>query len=149
MKTLQAPSGLFFDNINIKNSKIDPHFYSYNAGTMLQSSVLLYEIKKDTTYLNNALRIADASVKHFLADGKFRDSWWFNAVLLRGYQNLLAFDKDKTFVLAFQKALDSEIDRHRQTGKWELIKKRNLVDYGGLLECVARFAQMQKQHVIN
>ncbi len=54
---LQAPDGLYYDNISLNNRRIDHRKFSYNTGTMLQSNLWLYEatgnaalFKKCTTH---------------------------------------------------------------------------------------------------
>jgi rhamnogalacturonyl hydrolase YesR len=139
---LKAPSGLYWDNISIGNSKIGKATFSYNTGTMLQSNVYLYECTRDTKYLQEATAIADSSLSYFYGNGTFRDDYWFNAVLLRGYQHLLQYNKDPKYMMGFRKCLDHALQyKKNKQGLFGKDKPFNLVAQGGMLEILARFAQ--------
>lgn len=149
---LQTPEKLYWDNIRTKDGRVNKGILSYNTGTPLETYVYLYEITKDKKYLDEANAIADASLKFFYSGDKFRDDYWFNAVLLRGYQHLLKFNKDTKYILAFKKCLDGTIaaDKNEKglfTGKnrGKVIVK-NLVDHGGLLEILARYAWLETKY---
>ncbi|MDE1192093.1 MAG: glycoside hydrolase family 76 protein [Arachidicoccus sp.] len=142
-KHLQDQDGLYFDNIKVKTGQIEKYKFSYNSGTMLQANVCLYEITHDQKYLTEAIRIADAAEKYFYASGKFRDDYWFNVVLLRGYQQLLNYNAGKQYIHAFQKCVDNAIRTDFNSfGLIGKLKSKNLVEQGGMLEILARFAQI-------
>lgn len=146
-KELKAPSGLYYDNIKVGSRHIGKAMYSYNTGTMLQSNVYLYEITKDNQYLKQAIAIADSSLPYFYGNGKFRDSYWFNAVLLRGYQHLLPYHKDKKYILAFKSCLDNTLQNDtNEQGLMGKPKVLNLVAQSGMLEILARFAYLESWH---
>jgi hypothetical protein len=42
-KHLEAPTGLYYDNLKITSNTVAKYQFSYNTGTMLQSNVYLYE----------------------------------------------------------------------------------------------------------
>ena len=145
---LQAPSGLFYDNISVKDGRVNKGTLSYNTGTMLQSNVYLYEITKDKKYLKAATAMADSSLNYFYGRGRFRDDLWFNAVLLRGYQHLLKYNKDTKYILGFKKCVDYAIQNNKNelglfTGRDGV---RNLVDQGGMLEILARYAWLESHY---
>jgi rhamnogalacturonyl hydrolase YesR len=145
---LQTPSGLFYDNIKVKDGSISPAVFSYNSGTMLQSNVYLYEITGDKKYLERANKIADSSLLYFYSGDKFRDGYWFNAVLLRGYQHLLKHNKDLKYVSGFKKCLDNALKENKNekglfTGNDGVY---NLVEHGGMLEILARFAYLENRY---
>jgi len=145
---LQTPSGLFYDNIKVKDGSIGPDVFSYNSGTMLQSNVYLYEITGDKKYLERANKIADSSLLYFYSGDKFRDGYWFNAVLLRGYQHLLKHNKDLKYVSGFKKCLDNTLKENKNekglfTGNEGVY---NLVEHGGMLEILARFAYLENHY---
>jgi len=145
--TLKAPSGLYYDNIDIKNKKIGKALFSYNTGTMLQSNVYLYECTGDKNYLKQATAIADSSLSYFYGNGKFRDDYWFNAVLLRGYQHLLQYNPDKKYILGFKKCLDNALQYEKNDqGLFGKDKPRNLVAHGGMLEILARYAFLESKY---
>jgi Glycosyl hydrolase family 76 len=145
---LQAPSGLYWDNIEIKNQRISRATLSYNTGTMLQSNIYLYECTGDQKYLNRATAIADSSLLFFYGGQTFRDSYWFNAVLLRAYQHLFKYDKDLKYILAFKKCLDYSLKNEKNPEGLFMSKGKvvDLVSQGGMLEILARFAWFEKQN---
>jgi rhamnogalacturonyl hydrolase YesR len=147
-KKLQAPSGLYYDNIRTKDGNVQKATLSYNTGTMLESYVYLYEITKDKQYLKDAKAIADSSLTFFYGREKFRDGLWFNAVLLRAYQHLLKYNNDTKYIMGFKKCLDYALknDKNVQglfTGRNGV---QNLVEHGGMLEILARFALLETQY---
>lgn len=144
---LKAPNGLYYDNINIKTGRIDRRMFSYNTGTMLQSTVYLYEITREEKYLNEAVSIADSAINYFNSNGKFRDSYWFNAVLLRGYQHLLLYKKDMKYILAFKHCVDDALNKNMNDLKLMGKEKTlDLVAQSGMLEILARFAYLENQY---
>lgn len=102
-KTLLASDGLYYDNIRLPSKEIDKRKFTYNAGTMLQSNVLLYEITNDKKYLLSAQQQAAASLQLFYKKNLFPENYWFNAVLLRGYIELYNIDKREMYITAFKK----------------------------------------------
>ncbi len=145
---LQTPTGLFFDNIKTKDESIGKAIFSYNTGTMLQSNVYLYEITGDEKYLKRAIKMADSSLSYFYGGDKFRDGYWFNAVLLRGYQHLLKHHNDLKYILGFKKCLDNALKEDKNEKGLFASKQGtyNLVEHGGMLEILARFAWLEKQY---
>ena len=145
---LQAPSKLYYDNIRTKDGSISKPILSYNTGTMLEANVYLYEITGKKKYLADANAIADSSLSFFYGSGKFRDDYWFNAVLLRAYQHLLKYNKDTKYIIGFKKCLDNTLQSEKNekglfTGKNGV---RNLVDHGGMLEILARYAWLESRY---
>lgn len=144
---LKAPSGLFYDNIQVGNKKIGKAVFSYNTGTMLQSNIYLYEITKDKKYLKEAVTIADSALLYFHEKGSFRDDYWFNAVLLRAYQHLLQYNNDKKYIKAFQVCTDFALKNNKNVlGLLGKDKPLDLVAQSGMLEILARLAFLQKTH---
>jgi len=147
-ENLQAPLKLYYDNIRTKDRQIGKAVFSYNAGTMLEANLYLYECTGDKKYLNEANEIADSSLAFFYANGKFKDGYWFNAVLLRSYQHLLKHNNDMKYILGFKRCLDASLKDERNekglfTGKSGV---RDLVDQGGMLEILARYALLETQY---
>ena len=148
-ENLRSPASLYYDNIEVGNHIVNKRLYSYNAGTMLQSAVYLYECTNDTKYLQQATNIADHSVPYFLANNKFRDDYWFCAVLLRGYQHLFKYNKDFKYITAFKACLDETLTTNKNAnGLMGKVSVLSLVPQGGMLEILARFAWMQQEGVI-
>ena len=146
---LRSPEGLYFDNIRTKDASLDKAVLSYNTGTMLESNVYLYELTGNKDYLKAANTIADRSVIYFYGNGKFRDGYWFNAVLLRGYQHLYKHNKDPKYILGFKKALDYALKTEKNAEGLFNAKSgvQNLVEHGGMLEILARFAWLEQQGI--
>lgn len=134
-KKLRTLSNLYYDHIQLPSGKIDKRIYSYNTGTMLQSSVILYNITKQKKYLTQAKIIARASLAYFYEDKTFPDNYWFNAVLLRGYIELYKVNDDKKYISAMQqygeKIWEKERDDKHFIGKH---KRRELLDQAALME---------------
>lgn len=148
-KTLKAPSGLYYDNKGVKDRKITTWTFSYNTGTMLQSSIYLYECTGDKKYLQQATAIADSSLSFFYGNGKFRDNYWFNAVLLRGYQHLLKYNKDTKYIKGFQQCLDHALANNKNgQGLFQKDHLLDLVEHGGMLEILARFAWLEQKGLL-
>jgi len=145
---LRTPSGLYYDNIRVRDSSISKPVLSYNTGTMLEANVYLYEITGDKKYLTNATAIAEASLSFFYGSGKFRDDYWFNAVLLRAYQHLLRDNPDTRYIIAFKKCLDNALQNDRNEKGLFKGKEgvRNLVDHSGMLEILARYAWLEGRY---
>lgn len=144
-KYLLAPEGVYYDNIKLPDLHINKQFYTYNTGTMLQSNVLLYRITHDKKYLQEAQRLAAASLSTFYKEGRFPSNYWFNAVLLRGYAALYEADGNKVYIQAMiddiNKKWQTEMDPKNLAGHG---KAKKLLDQAGLLEMVARVAFLQK-----
>ena len=145
-KNLLSPKGVYFDAIKVPSLKIDSAFYTYNAGTMLQSGVILYNITKDKKYLADAQGVAKAAEKYFYHDGKLPGNYWFNAVLVRGYIELYKVDKNKQqlqFIID-----DAERTwRDERDGRGLLGKRRikSLIDQAAMLETYARLERLKAQ----
>lgn len=146
-KTLQSEDGLFYDNIKIPSLKLDKAFYTYNAGTMLQSNVLLYEITKDKKYLIEAQKIAGAAKDYFYKKDRLPSHYWFNAVMLRGYVALYQVDHNKNWIDFYkQDALqiwEKERDEQGLLGKKD---KKSLIDQAGMAEIYARLALLSSKN---
>ena len=128
--------------------RISKPILSYNTGTMLQSNLYLYESTGDKKYLKDANAIADSSLTFFYGKEKFRDNYWFNVVLLRAYQHLLKYNKDTKYIVGFKKCLDYALKNDKNdlglfTGRDGV---QNLVDHGGMLEILARYAWLESRY---
>ena len=146
---LRSPEGLYYDNIRMKDGSIGKAQYSYNTGTMLEADVYLFEITHDKTYLQQAKKTAESALSYFYAGGKFRDSYWFNAVLLRAFQHLLQHDKDNKYVKAFEKCTLQALNSDKNAdGLMGVSHHHSLVDQAGMLEILARLAWMQQRKLI-
>ncbi len=150
-KTLQAPDGLYYDNINLADKKIGKEEYTYNTGTMLQANVLLFEITKDKKYLTEAKRIAKAGRKHFFKNGRLPTGYWFNAVMLRGYQALYNIDHNNAWIDFFQKDAEAIWNTERDTNNMVGTKPaKSLIDQAAMIEIYSRLQEIKiKQSLAN
>ena len=143
-RTLQAPDGLYYDNINLSDLRISKVKITYNTGTMLQSNVLLYKITKDPKYLSEAERIAKAGREHFFRDGRLPNGYWFNAVMLRGYQELYNEDKNKAWIDFYQQDADAIWEMQRDANNMVGTKPaKSLIDQAAMIEIYARLQEMK------
>lgn len=154
--TLQDPADyLYFDNISL-SGKISKTKYTYNSGQMLQAASLLYKLTGKELYLADAHNIAKSAVQFFTEDfvtpeGKhiklFRNRGnWFVAILLRGYTELYALDKNDEYLRIFQDNLDHvwKHARHEKglftkdwSGEDNGVKPRWLLDQAAMVEMYA------------
>ncbi|SDE04622.1 glycoside hydrolase family 76 protein [Niabella drilacis] len=146
---LRTADGLYYDNLHLKERRVDKRVYSYNTGTMLEANVLFYEITRDSAYLVTAQKMAGSADRYFLKNRELKDNFWFNAVLLRGLLHLWRVDGDARYLEAFRGAVDHAITHKTSQG---LVGKdgtsQNLVPQGGMLELLAHMAVLQKQGII-
>lgn len=144
-RMLQAPSGLYWDAIKpTQGNKVDSALYTYNTGTMLESNVKLYTITHDKHYLEEAQRLAAASLTHFFRNGRFPASYWFNAVLLRGYEALYKADGNRKYINAMQQDADLVWEKERDANN--LVGRRSdkdLLGQAGMMEIYARLARIK------
>jgi len=143
-KHLRAPDGIYWDAIKIPSMKIDSAKYTYNTGTMLQSNVLFYQITKEKKYLDEAYFIADAAEKFFYKNGKLPGNYWFNVVLLRGYEELYKVDKNKDrfrfFVDDAERIWKEERDQAGLLGRKD---KKGLIDQAAMMEMYVRLERLK------
>lgn len=143
-KHLRSPAGIFWDAIKIPDLKIDSTTYTYNTGTMLQSNVLLYEITSEKKYLEEAHFIANAAKNHFYKNGKLPDNYWFNVVLLRGYEELYKIDKNKEKLGFFIEDAERIWEKERdENGLFGRKKNKTLIDQAAMMEMYARLGRLK------
>ncbi|WP_439559200.1 glycoside hydrolase family 76 protein [Dyadobacter sp.] len=145
-KHLRSPDGTYWDAIKIPSMKIDSAKYTYNTGTMLQSNVLLYEITKEQQYLDEAKMIAQSARDFFYVNNKLPANYWFNVVLLRGYEELYKITKDKNLLAFFiddaERIWKEERDENNLIGRKQ---EKTLIDQGAMIEMFARLARLSAQ----
>ena len=148
--------GLYYDNISL-NGHVDKTKYAYNSGQMLQASVLLYRLTKDSAYLHETKRIAEACYRHFFfhkSNGNIilkGENVWFSAVMLRGFIELYNIDHQKKYIKAFRNTLDVAWNNARDanglfncdyTGKVK-DKEKWLLTQAAYVEMYARLAMLR------
>ena len=87
---MRAPNGLYWDHISL-NGTVNKVFWSYNQGTMIGANVLLYRITGHTSYLDQAVQIADDAVAYYGTAGRiWTQDPIFNAIFFRNLLQLSA-----------------------------------------------------------
>ena len=140
-KNLLSPENVYYDNLQLPSHKIDKRTYTYNTGTMLQSSTMLYKITGKNEYLKHAQQLAEGSLKKFFIKNRFPGHYWFNVVLFRGYIDLYKIDGERKFINAMEQDAESiwqnERDDNNLIGKKE---RKELLDQAAVMEIFARLA---------
>ena len=152
---LRSPEGIYWDSID-RNGKIDLRTFTYNSGTMLHTSMLLYGITGATSYLDEARQVAESSLGHFAAtqvEGVpvFPAEPWFNAVLFRAYMALYEVG-ERSYAEAMLQSVDYAWDHARNaqglfSRDWSGRSQtedgyRRLLDQGAMVELYARAARL-------
>jgi rhamnogalacturonyl hydrolase YesR len=103
---------MYWNDISLLTHQINKTKWTYNVGEMLSSSCLLYKITKDSSYLNEAKELAKKSFDYFSENfkdnGRFFPNHdpWFTMILLRGYLDLYALDKNAEYINTIIKNAD-------------------------------------------
>jgi rhamnogalacturonyl hydrolase YesR len=111
-KKLQDPADLlYWNDLRIRDGYINPTKWTYNSGSMIQNAVVLYQITKNTEYLDEAKNVAEASFNAFThtANSKLflpENDSWFNTCLFRGYLDLLQVDSTASSKKYVQTVID-------------------------------------------
>lgn len=86
---LQDSDGLFFDNCN-REGHIERTKWTYNAALMLRANLDLWRATRESGYLTEAKRIAQASEKTFVepSTNAFRDEANFSHLLVEAFLEL-------------------------------------------------------------
>ena len=80
---LGTASGLYNDHVN-PNGSVNTAIWSYNQGVMVGAAVLLYQVTRNSTYLNQAQQTAAAAVSHFgTGTALVNQGTAFNAIYFR------------------------------------------------------------------
>lgn len=77
---LRDPNGLYWDHVT-EDGTIDESIFTYNQGSMLGTSLLLYRATGDERYLDRAEQIGQAVVERWDIDGLLAQPIAFNAIL--------------------------------------------------------------------
>ncbi len=113
-RTLRDPSdNVYWDNIGNEGNITDWKF-TYNTGSMISAGVRLYEITKETKYLDQAKASARGAYNHWFKDrdGDIQitsDNPWFNVLLLESWTELYPHDKETT--LPYIEAYEHNLNR--------------------------------------
>ncbi|GAP68994.1 glycosyl hydrolase family 76 [Bacteroidales bacterium 6E] len=100
---------------------------TYNSGTMISGTADLYRVTGQSQYLDDAVRLSDASFQYFANLGKEKPGYysydisgfrnWFNGVLMRGYTEIYPIYRGvSNYIESFQRNLDHGYDHYLHDG---------------------------------
>ena len=157
---LRDSAGVYWNDMKLDGT-INKTYYSYNSGSMLEASMLLYEFTREQKYLKEAKTTAEGAFNHFSVketNSKLKvhiDLPWFITVLFRGYEALYKKDGNYKYLASIEKDLNYAWDNSRDkygfiTHSWspkpeELLKPKWLLDEACIAELYARLSII-KQH---
>jgi uncharacterized protein YyaL (SSP411 family) len=158
LTNLKAPNGLYYNDKKVKDGTVNPTFWTYNTGSVIEASVLLYQFTKKEEYLKEARHAAQSSFDYYhdqQHDPNLKlkiDLPWFMTVLFRGYEALYKVDKDPKYINAIHHDLDYAWQNARDkngflTHDWtanknEIAKHKWLLDEACIAELYARLSEM-------
>lgn len=154
---LRDSAGLYVNDIKTATGKINPVYYTYNTGSMLEAAMMLYAFTGDKKYYQHATQTAASAYQYFGRPQEgmrsaFCDLPWFATVLFRGYVAYYAVNEDPKYL----KAIISKVD-HAWNNKdphgllnhdWSEArdntgKPKWLLDEACIAEIYARMAQLK------
>jgi uncharacterized protein YyaL (SSP411 family) len=97
--------GLFWDNLRL-NGRLDRRKYSYNSALMIRANCLLFEVKGEEKYLDEAQRIARSAVARWIVpeSGAVKDGGRFAHLLLESLLAVGRLDGDAAWLDAVAKS---------------------------------------------
>ena len=143
---LRGPNGLYNDHVDLAGV-VDPGQLTYNQGTMIGASVLLYRTSGDSAMLQRARKVADTSLEVFGPD--FNQPPAYNAIFFRNLLLLAAETGDERYRAATQAYADRVWDELRDpsTGLFDFVYGRSqsaephrLLDQAAMLQIYAALA---------
>jgi len=157
-RCLRNDSGLYWNDKSTKG-EIHETLWSYNSGSMLQASVMLYHFTHDKKYLDEAELIAKNAEIHF--KGVKHDPHlilqidlpWFMTVLFKGYQDLYEVDGNYKYIGDFEHDIQYAWNNSRDgyglvTHDWtsnQKSKPKWLMDETCIAELYARLSLIKRQ----
>jgi uncharacterized protein YyaL (SSP411 family) len=157
---LSNPECVFWNDKKTADGSVNETYWTYNSGSVLEASVMLYRFTKQKGYLDEAELIAKGAFQHFSKvkhDANLNiwiDTPWFVAVLFRGYEALYEVDQNYTYLAALGKDLDYAWNNSRDkygfvTKTWtnspaEIKKPKWLLDEACIAEMYARLSLIER-----
>ncbi len=142
-KNLLSPQGVYWDHVK-SNGLIEYTTWTYNTGIMIQANAMFYKVTGEEKYLKQAESLAQSSLAHFTPEGKFQDNYWFNAILLRGYEELYNINKNDKYINAFDKYAVFVWGEQRDKDNFIGTKdSKPLLDQGGMLEIYSVLSRLK------
>lgn len=158
---LSNPDGVFYNDKKTVDGSVNETYWTYNSGSVLEASVLLYHFTGNKEYLNEAELIARSTYTHFseVKHDPHLNIWidtpWFVAILFRGYEALYKVDKNYSYILAIEEDVNYAWDNARDqygfvTKSWtndpsELKKPKWLLDEACIAEIYARLSLLERK----
>ena len=152
---LRNPQGIYYNDVKM-DGKPNKVYYTYNTGSMLEASVMLYRFTKDPKYLKEATLVAESSFEFFSSkgegDGRILkiDLPWFVTVLFRGYEALYEVDHNPRYIQKVADELNQAWEKSSDqygflTAKWardegSKRKPKWLLDQACIAELYARLS---------
>ena len=156
---LRNPDGVFYNSKKTADGSVEKIYWTYNSGSVLEASVMLYQFTGEKKYLVEAQTIAKNATQHFIdekhdANLSMRiDLPWFVTVLARGYEALYKVDGNYVYLAALEKDLDYAWKNTRDkyglvTKSWtanpaEIAKPKWLLDEACIAELYARLSLIE------
>lgn len=158
LTNLKAPNGLYYNDKKVKDGDVNATFWTYNTGSVIEASVLLYRFTKKDEYLREAQHAARSAYEYYHSqqhDSHLNlrvDLPWFLTVLFRGYESLYKVDKDPKYINAIHHDLDYAWQHSRDkngflshdwtANKNEIAKHKWLLDEACIAELYARLSEI-------
>lgn len=158
---LRNPDGVFYNDKKTADGTVNKTYWTYNSGSVLEASVMLYTFTGDKKYLTEAQVIAKNATRHFIDEKHDSNLFmqidlpWFVTVLARGYEALYKVDGNYTYLAALEKNLDyawkNTRDKHGLlTKSWtnnetEISKPKWLLDEACIAELYARLSAIESR----
>jgi len=156
---LGDPNGVYWNDKKTADGTVNKTYYTYNTGSMLQASVLLYQFTNDKKYLDEAEFIAKGAYQHFSNEKHDLnlnikvDLPWFLTVLFKGYEELYHVDGNYRYIATINKDLDYAWQNTRDqygflTNNWtndpvQMKKPKWLLDEACIAELYARLSILE------
>ena len=155
---LRDTRGVYWNDIK-PDGTVNYTQWTYNSGSMLEASILLYHFTKDKWYLSEARRIADGTFERFTKQNvqpqlSFHiDVPWFVTVLFRGYESLYRVDHNPKYLLPIINSLNYAWTNAKDqygfvTRSWtnnakEIAKPKWLLDQACIAELYGRLSVLE------
>jgi rhamnogalacturonyl hydrolase YesR len=138
---LRGENGLYWDHIDL-NGRIDRTQWSYNQGSMIGASTLLYQATGDSAYLLRAKEIARAALDYFTPERLDQNDVAFNAIFFRNLLLLHQTESNPAYIDAMQEYADRlwEARRDPDTNLLTTSQPTTLLDQSGLIQIYAMLA---------
>jgi hypothetical protein len=139
-RCMLAPNGLYWDHIDA-NGVVDSTHWSYNQGSMIGASVLLYRQTHAAAALARAERLADATLAYFAGPKLAGEPPEFAAIFFRNLLALAAIDNRQQYLDAAQAYADQAwVQRDARTNLVSFRKPVRLLDQAAIVQIYSALA---------